>query len=100
VKASVNRRQFLKSTSAGVAGAVIAGCSSSRSTSPIGKPMGANSDIRVAVIGFHAQGKSHIKAYKTTPGVRLVALCDVDQQVLQSQVDELAKENLKGRCVP
>ena len=88
----MNRRQFLKTSGAAVAAGVLAGCSSSwRSTSPLGRPIGANGDIRVAVIGFNAHGKSHIRAYKNIPGVRLVALCDVDDRVLQSQAAELEK---------
>src|SRR4051794_35334918 len=97
----MNRRQFLKTTGAGAIGMLAAGCTSSgassgtTSTSPLGKPLGANDDIRVAVIGFNQQGKSHIKAYRSIPGVRLVALCDVDEQVLQTQADALAKENVR-----
>jgi predicted dehydrogenase len=91
----MNRRQFLKAGAAAVAAGMVSGCSSSsRSSSPLGKPLGANSDIRVAVIGFNAHGKSHIKAYKSMPGVRLVALCDVDDRVLQSQAAELEKEKI------
>jgi predicted dehydrogenase len=93
----MNRRQFLKTTSAAAIGALATGCvsSSNSKTSPIGKPLGANDDIRVAVIGFHQQGKSHIKNYRSMPGVRLVALCDVDDQVLQSEAAELAKDNVR-----
>src|SRR5256885_961877 len=74
---------------------LIAGCVSRRSTAPLARPVGANGDIRVAVIGFHSHGKSHIKAYRSIPGVRLVALCDVDEQVLTSEAAELAKENVR-----
>src|SRR5438477_4099032 len=90
----MNRRQFLKTSGAAVAAGMLASCSSSRSTTPRGKPFGAHNDIRVAVIGFNAHGKSHIRAYKSIPGVRLVALCDVDDHVLNSQADDLAKENI------
>jgi predicted dehydrogenase len=101
----MNRRQFLK-TSAGVAaGAIAAGCTSSNSKyhEPRGaqmplatsRPVGANGDIRVAVIGFNAQGKQHIKGYRATPGVRLVALCDCDEQVLNTTADTLAKDDIR-----
>ncbi len=43
---------------------------------------GANDDIRVAVVGFNGRGKSHIEAFSTMKGARLVALCDVDCAVL------------------
>lgn len=49
--------------------------------------LGANSDIRVAVVGFHGRGTSHIDGYRHVPGVRLVALCDVDKHVLDKGVE-------------
>ena len=62
------------------------------------KAAGANDDIRVAVIGFNARGKGHIGDL-TNPekikGVRLVALCDVDSNVMDKQVAELAKKGIQ-----
>jgi predicted dehydrogenase len=49
---------------------------------------GANSDIRVAVIGFNGRGKSHIEDIRRIKGVRLVALCDVDHNVLDRGLAE------------
>src|SRR4051812_30542626 len=81
----MNRRQFLKKSATLAAGVVAAGgCASSDSKrhpprgaqlSVTTRPIGANADIRVAVIGFNGQGKQHIKGYRAIPGVRLVALC-------------------------
>lgn len=42
-------------------------------------------DLRVAVIGFNGQGGSHIKNLNK----RVVALCDVDQQVLSNKAQEV-----------
>jgi predicted dehydrogenase len=48
------------------------------------KIMGANDDVRVAVVGFHGQGKGHIKGFhRPGAGSRVVALCDTDEKVLQ-----------------
>jgi len=66
------------------------------------KAQGANSDIRIAVIGFKSRGAGHIKdltpdatnAMKI-PGVRLVALCDVDSDVMDKQVAALDKKGIK-----
>jgi predicted dehydrogenase len=43
----------------------------------------------VAQIGFHGQGGSHIGTLTKMKGVRLVALCDVDRQVLEKKAQEL-----------
>jgi predicted dehydrogenase len=61
------------------------------------KPLGANSDVRVAVIGFRGRGGGHIKELLKVPGVRVVALCDVDSAVVDKRVAELAKQNVKVR---
>jgi predicted dehydrogenase len=50
---------------------------------------GANSDIRVAVIGMNGKGKTHIAGFKELPGVRVVALCDVDREVLDKNAAKL-----------
>jgi predicted dehydrogenase len=84
--ATSSRRRFLQTT---LAGAV---------TLPAwAKPLGANSDVRVAVIGFRGRGGGHIKELLKVPGVRVVALCDVDSAVVDKKVAELAKQNLQVR---
>jgi len=107
---SVNRREFLKRSSVavavGVSAAAGSGCAShyrgSRgprgaqlSMAPTSRPIGANGDIRVAVVGFHSHGKSHIRAYQKMPGVQIVALCDVDDRVLAAAADGLAKDGVR-----
>jgi len=47
---------------------------------------GANSDIRFAVVGFHGRGMSHIQGLREVEGTRLVALCDVDSNILDREV--------------
>jgi predicted dehydrogenase len=46
-----------------------------------------NSQIRIAVIGFNGQGRSHIRAYRD----QLVALCDVDLTVMGKAAEEFEK---------
>jgi predicted dehydrogenase len=72
----LTRRTFLKTTATIAAGAAL----SARSW---GQVSGANTDIRVAVIGLNGRGKSHLQSLAELPGVRIVALCDPDSAVLQ-----------------
>lgn len=58
--------------------------------------LGANGDIRYAVVGFNGRGGEHINALGKIPGTRLVALCDVDTAVLEK---ELAKVTANGAQV-
>src|SRR6185437_6241151 len=73
-----SRRQFLK-TSAALTATVGAARFTAQS---YGNILGANSDIRIGVIGFNGRGNAHIDAWRGMPGVRLVALCDADESVL------------------
>jgi predicted dehydrogenase len=51
---------------------------------------GANSEIRVAVVGFRQQGRVHIEGFRKTPGCRVVALCDADSEVLAREAKRFA----------
>jgi hypothetical protein len=70
----LNRRRFLRNSLA--AGAVLA--------MPSSRILGANSDIRLAVIGVGSHvkiggmGRNEIAAYLKIPGIRFAALCDCD----------------------
>jgi len=81
----ITRRQFVKGTFA--AGAAF--------TIPFSRMRGANNDIRVAVVGFHGHGKSRINSFRSLPGARVVALCDVDENVLAGAVKKFESRNEK-----
>jgi predicted dehydrogenase len=73
--ATITRRSFL-------AASTLTGASfSARSWAQV---PGANGDVRVAVVGLNGKGKDHVESYRKLPGVRVVALCDVDAAVLDS----------------
>ncbi|HEX3719503.1 MAG TPA: Gfo/Idh/MocA family oxidoreductase [Verrucomicrobiae bacterium] len=76
----ITRRAFLKKSALG-AGAL------GLSARSWGQVAGANDDIRIAVVGFNGRGANHISAWEKMKGVRLVALCDVDSNVLAHQVN-------------
>src|SRR6185369_5921963 len=83
----LNRRSFLKKSVLGAAALSI----SARSWSNVS---GANGDIRIAVVGFNSRGGDHIQGFGKTAGARLVALCDVDSQVLGREVKLLKDRSI------
>jgi len=83
---SLSRRTFLKGSLAGGAAAALA---------PYSRVLGANGDVRVAVVGFRGQGSNHIKWFGRIPGVRIAALCDVDQNFIDREVEKLKESNKK-----
>jgi len=79
---NLTRRNFLKTATLGAAAFSLDARSWSRAA-------GANSDICVAVIGFRSQGAGHLKTLSKMKGVRVVALCDVDRNVLEAKAKAL-----------
>src|SRR5688572_5616317 len=79
---ALSRRNFLKSSLAGTAVCTL----SPRSWSQVS---GANDRIRVAVVGINGRGESHISEFGQMPGAQVVALCDVDLQVLERRAQKL-----------
>jgi predicted dehydrogenase len=73
----LTRRDFL---CAGAAAGV------SWTASSWGRVPGANGDIRLGVVGLNGKGKEQAAAFRSIPGVRVVALCDVDRAVLEQNV--------------
>jgi len=77
---ALTRRQFLGASTA----AVVAAGASARST-----VFGANDRIRICNIGIHGQGGSHMEELLGLDGAEIVALCDVDQRVLDERAAQV-----------
>lgn len=92
----ITRRRFLRgSLASGVAATFLGG---NASASPFSKPIDANQDVRVAVIGLGqlggpgvgARGHQLIDCLRKVPNVRITALCDVDEQILAREMQRFA----------
>jgi len=76
------------------AGALIAA-----GTAPFSRVLGAANDIRVAIVGVGStvkiggRGKADAREWRKIPGVRVVALCDVDHANLDPEVEQFRKRN-------
>ncbi len=71
----LTRRAFLRNTA-------LVGAATALSARSWGQVKGANTELRVAVIGLNGRGKSHLSSIAGIKGVRLVAICDVDTAVI------------------
>lgn len=87
----VNRRTFLASAGAGAAALALG-----KGT----KAAGPNDVIRVAVLGIHGRGQSHISAFSNHKATTVAALCDVDSRLFDRSTRELEKRTGKApQCV-
>src|SRR5437016_259594 len=54
-----------------------------------------NDTVRVACVGVHGRGRSHIRAYSQMANVEIAAICDIDESVLNARVSDV--EKAKGK---
>ena len=88
-----SRRQFLENSSKIAAGIGLASMPAAYSTA---KPfVSANDKIRVGLIGCKGMGWSNLSSFHKIPEVDLVALCDVDSNVLNDRAGQF--ETMTGK---
>lgn len=85
-----DRRKFIKTASV-----IAAGASLPFESFSIGKSgVTANDKIQVALIGGNSMGYNDLESFVKNPEVEVVAICDVDRNVLNRRTDDLAKLNV------
>lgn len=90
----MKRRNFIQSTSVFLAGTTLS------SVAPLNLFANNLADkIRFAVIGVNGMGWSNLNALLKDERAECVALCDVDQNVLNRRTAELAKRNINVTAV-
>jgi predicted dehydrogenase len=68
---------------------------------PHSRVLGANNDIRIGVIGIGSfvkiggKGRGDIRDFRKIPGVRVVALCDCDENHLDYEANQFSKRGQK-----
>lgn len=92
---SYSRRTFLKSGSALAVGAGMASFVPLELLASQRKRVSPGDRINVGAIGINGMGWSDLNALMKNPEINVVALCDVDENVLRKRVAELAKANIK-----
>jgi predicted dehydrogenase len=65
------------------------------SSSSNSRVVGANGNIRYAVVGFNGRGQAHLDELRDIKGTRLAALCDVDRNLLDREVKKASDGGLE-----
>ena len=89
-----NRRIFLKNTSL-IAGGILV--SSSQKALASLQRLSPNDQLNIGAIGINGMGWSNVKAALKVPGVNLVAICDIDKNVLDKRAAEAAAWNTSSK---
>ena len=90
MRSFINRREFLATSS--VAGMAV-GLGALPGVVPAAEKdsTGPNEDIRLGCVGLRGKGNAHMNGLESVKGTKVVALCDVDQSMLNSRADQLEK---------
>jgi predicted dehydrogenase len=88
-----NRRHFLKNTAMLSAGTLL----SADLLAAIRSGVSANDKIGLGVIGCKGQGWQNLTALLKVPEVECVALCDIDENILNQRKTDLDKLNIKPK---
>lgn len=88
------RRKFIRSVGYGMTGWGLLGAFPTEILAKARKRIGPNDKIRLGVIGCNGMGFNNLLAMLKQPEVELVALCDVDNSVLERRSAELMKLGL------
>jgi predicted dehydrogenase len=89
------RRRFLQGS---VAGSLALTFGHRLQSAPFARPLGANDDIRIAIIGLGqvgppgvgGRGLQLIDLFRQVSRVRIVALCDVDEEIMDRELQRFA----------
>lgn len=94
-----HRRHFLKQGSAIIGGAAILSAIDNPAFAIFRKSFSPASQINIGAIGINGMGWADLTSALKQPGVNLVALCDVDRNVLEKRRGDLAKLNVDASKV-
>lgn len=89
------RRHFIKNSGAIAVGAGLASLLPFDALAYVRNKVSANDKIGVGVIGIKGQGWRNLEALLKNPEVECVALCDVDQNILNQRKADIDKLGMK-----
>src|SRR4051812_28462548 len=94
-----SRRKFLQNSVA-IAGSSLLVSSLNNDAFAIFKnPIAASDQLNIGLIGVHGMGWADLTSALKVPGVNVVALCDVDKNVLDKRMIDLSKLNVDATKV-
>jgi predicted dehydrogenase len=89
-----SRRSFIRRASLITGTSILATALRHQAFGAFGEKMAASDRINVGAIGINGMGWADLLSSLKQPGVQVVMLCDVDKNVLDQRMADLAKMNL------
>ncbi len=89
-----SRKAFLQQSSVLLGAGMLASAFDNKAFSYFKGSTMPSDQVNIGAIGINGMGWADIKAALTVPGVNIVALCDVDKNVLDRRLADLGKLNI------
>src|SRR5678816_4534124 len=88
-----SRRMFLQNSAAIVGGGLLVSALENKAFAIFKNGIAASDRLNIGLIGAKGMGWANLAAALKVPGVNIVAICDVDKNVLDERMGDLAKLN-------
>src|SRR5580765_1736810 len=89
-----SRKKFLQDTTTVAAGGLFLSPFDKKAFAIFINHIAPSDQVNIAAIGINGMGWTDLTAMLKNPGVNLVALCDVDKNVLDRRMSDLSKMNI------
>jgi predicted dehydrogenase len=86
-----SRKKFIYQASALTAGGILASSLGNDVFAIFRNKVAPSDQVNVGVIGINGMGWSNLQAILKVPGVNVVALCDIDKNVIEKRLADLVK---------
>jgi predicted dehydrogenase len=94
-----NRRKFLQNSAAIAGGGLLLSSVNNHAFAIFKNRIAPSDQLNIGAIGINGMGWSNVTSALKVPGVNLVALCDVDKNVLNKRLGDLGKMNVDASKV-
>jgi predicted dehydrogenase len=94
-----DRRKFLQHSASIVAGSVLLSSMDNKAFAIFKNRIAPSDQLNIGAVGIKGMGWANVTAALKVPGVNLVAVCDVDQSVIDQRLADLSKLNVDASKV-
>lgn len=89
-----SRKKFLQQSSLLLGAGALASAFDNKAFAIFKNRMLPSDQLNIGAIGINGMGWSNVKAALKIPGINLVAVCDIDSNVIEKRLGELAKTGM------
>ena len=89
-----SRRKFLQNSASIIGGAALVSATNNSAFAILKNKILPNGQLNVGAVGINGMGFADLTSALKVPGVNVVALCDVDSNVIGNRMKDLEKKNV------